>query len=476
MAARAEPSPASRPDPGAAALFGCFAGLLAAALLAHQLWWNGFEVRSLHFAVVLAALWTIGRPTSVVAFLVMLAAEAVSVGLEMPAVHSHKLLGLVLAVAVLAYAAVTIARTRRLPGPGELFTAVAPFLRLGLLVVYGSAAVSKLNSGFFDPATSCAVAMSARISWFDPSLLDGAVPAAAAIWATVLVELALPVLLAVPRTRLAGLALGAGFHAVLALAGNVPFSALVLAFYVAFLPAGAPARVLAATSSHAGLVASAGRVRRLAGSRGAFALMAGAWLAAAAGLDGERALAAALIGDGTRIAFVVAVLAAAAVLVAAFARGGPSVPPARSPRPLHPVFAAGLAILVLNSLSPYLGFKTESSFTMFSGLQTEAGQWNHRVIPEAVRVLPYQDDLVRVVASSDPRLARRGRNGRLLVRYELERYLRLRPDARATVAPASRPGAGSRAAASAPATSLGTRIVDRVAKFRDVRPPGRRGC
>ena len=50
------------------------------------------------------------------------------------------------------------------------------------------------------------------------------------------------------------------------------------------------------------------------------------------------------------------------------------------------------------------------------------------------------------------------------MRYELERYLRLRPGARAAVAG---PPAG---------TSSVTPLIDRVAKFRDVRAPGRPGC
>ena len=47
-------------------LFGGFALLLAISLILHQVWWDGFEVRSPHFLVILAALWTVLRPTSVV--------------------------------------------------------------------------------------------------------------------------------------------------------------------------------------------------------------------------------------------------------------------------------------------------------------------------------------------------------------------------------------------------------------------------
>ncbi len=73
MSAEAGPSSPSRAD--AAALFGCFVVLLAAAIVLHQLWWNGFEVLSPRFVVVLAALWAALRRSSVARLLIMLAAE-----------------------------------------------------------------------------------------------------------------------------------------------------------------------------------------------------------------------------------------------------------------------------------------------------------------------------------------------------------------------------------------------------------------
>ncbi len=84
------------------------------------------------------------------------------------------------------------------------------------------------------------VVSSRQVCWFDPSLLDGSWRIEPAIWGTVEVEVALPILLAARRTRIVGLVVGGGFHTVLALAGNVPFTALAFAFYVAFLPLDTP--------------------------------------------------------------------------------------------------------------------------------------------------------------------------------------------------------------------------------------------
>ncbi|MBA3509638.1 MAG: hypothetical protein H0T19_06055, partial [Thermoleophilaceae bacterium] len=78
--------------------------------------------------------------------------------------------------------------------------------------------------------------------------------------------------------------------------------------------------------------------------------------------------------------------------------------------------------------------KTESSFTMFSNLHTEQGSWNHLLIPEAVRVFPYQDQLVRITASNDRALEASTQDGTRLVRFDLEGYLRSHPGTTASYA------------------------------------------
>ncbi len=461
---------------GATWLFGLFALAFAVSLIFHQLWWEGFEVLSVHFLVVLAALWSILRPTSVARFLAMLAAKVLSVALDMPEVGSHTLLVLVSGACVLAYVAWTSLPTRRLPDPGALFERIAPFLRVQLLVVYAAAALAKMNSGFFDPDISCAVSLSTRIAWFDPSLLAGSWRVAPAIWGTVLVELALVVLLAVPRTRVLGLAVGGAFHAVLALAGNVPFSALALALYVVFLPADTAGRLRAVAAVRPALGRWARRAQRAAGSRAAFPVAVGCWLVAAVVFSLEPAAGRVLISNGTRILLVALMLGAAVVLALGLARGRPWNHPPGSLRLGHAVFAVGIGLLVANSLSPYLGLKTESSFTMFSNLHTEAGYWNHAFIPEAVRIFEPQDRLVRVTDSNDPALERRTRDGARMVRFELERYLRLHPGTRATYVTTGATGGTVRTTGSHLAAPWAVALLDRVAKFRDVRLPQRGWC
>ena len=450
--------------------FGLLAFLLALSLLLHQIWWDGFELSGPHFVVVLAAWAVLLRPTSVGRLVAMLAAEVLAVARDMPGAGSHTVLVAVCGAAVLAYTGWTMRSTRRLPEAGALFEQIAPFLRIGLLVLYAAATLAKLNAGFFDPAESCAAALSRQIAWFDPSLLDGTWRLVPAIWGTVLVEAALPVLLAWPRTRVAGLAIGTAFHLVLALAGNVPFSALVLALYVAFLPAGVAARGSVVVLARRPAWTHGARVGRWA-RPAALALLVAGWGLGALAARAAPASAQEAIGYGTRL--VVVVVAAVILAVAVRRRGARRTPEPLGLRPGHPVFVVAIALLVANGMAPYLGLKTESSFTMFSNLQTEAGYWNHAFIPEAVRVFTYQDQLVTVTASGDPSLLRRSRFGTRIVRFELERHLRRKNGVRASY----RDGSGRVFTAGAASDGGGVSfLIDKVAKFRDVRAPGRRGC
>ena len=223
------------------------------------------------------------------------------------------------------------------------------------------------------------------------------------------------------------------FHVVLALAGNVPFSALALALYVVFLPPDAPARLSALIAGSRGVGRWAMALRGWTRSPAAFPVSVGCWLAGAATFTDAPADRPALIAYGTRLVLV-AVLVAGILFVLGLARGGSQGHEPGSLRLGHPIFGLGILLLAVNSVSPYVGLKTESSFTMFSNLHTEQGSWNHLLIPEAVRVFPYQDQLVRITASNDRALEANTQDATRLVRFELERYLRSHPGTTASYA------------------------------------------
>lgn len=424
--------------------FGLLSALLALSLLLHQLWWDGFEVTSAHAVVVLAATWVLVRPTSVPRFVAMLLAEVVAVGLDMPFVGTHTLLVLIVAGAVVAQLGWATVRARAVPSPPEAFAAIAPFLRVSLIVTYAFAALAKLNTGFLDPVVSCAASMSRQVAWFDPSLLDGTWRVGPAIAGTVAVEAALPVLLAIRRTRLVGVLLGGAFHVVLALAGNVPFTALAFALYVVVLP----------SDGLRGITPPRPAVRVVV----AVVFLVG-WVGGHLATAVDPAAVTAGIATGTRVVVVLLALVCGGVLLASrLSADGPPTYPTGSLRVRPPLLVAATVLLVVNGASPYLGLKTDSSFEMFSNLRTEPGAWNHVLIPEAVRIFGYQEP-VRVIRASDPSIAGRAR----VVIFELDRALRARPGSTASYLVDGDPR--PRTAGPLPP---GATWAERIAVFRDL--------
>jgi hypothetical protein len=106
-------------------------------------------------------------------------------------------------------------------------------VRLQALVIYGAAAIAKLRGDWLDGST---IAHLARAGLVDRRLVE-AVGAPAIAVAAVAVELALVPLLAIRRTRLAGISLALAFHAVTGatmLLSTFPWTMAVL--LVAFAP------------------------------------------------------------------------------------------------------------------------------------------------------------------------------------------------------------------------------------------------
>jgi hypothetical protein len=90
-----------------------------------------------------------------------------------------------------------------------------------------------------------------------------------------------------------------------------------------------------------------------------------------------------------------------------------------------------VALLVVNVMSPYIGLKTTSSFTMFSNLGTEGGATNHMFIPR-LSLFGYQDDVIQPIQSSNPVLTQHISNGEWLTYHEFRRILQADPHASVT--------------------------------------------
>ena len=148
---------------------------------------------------------------------------------------------------------------------------------------------------------------------------------------------------------------------------------------------------------------------------------------------------------------------------------------------ISPVQVLLVVLICLNGLSPYLGVKTTTSFSMYSNLRTE-GSSNHLLIPKgAIQLWNEQDDLVEILESTHPELRALAETGARSTFFELRRrYANQRREGPADV-PITYLRKGLRHAV--PAGGQDVELVRepgwverKLRHFRDVPPPGVNSC
>lgn len=392
-------------------------------MLLHQASYAEWSADPVDLALTLLACAVVLRPSWTTPFALLLAAQVVDLGLELPWVSNHWLFAACAAATILAARA-----WRRVSNPGRatdrdaLFDSTAPWLRLQLLVLYAFAVLHKLNADFLDPDTSCAAVHSDALVEALGLPLPAAATRQAAIALTLAVEAAVPLGLVFRRSAVPAMLLGGVFHGAIGLNLDVApfydFSAVVFACYVLFLPDDFPEALRRRVDELGARPRRALRALRRA-------LVAAGLLGVLAGIGlGEGA---SLPGNATRAlwALYTAGLMALAVLGQrrSTARGRPRLLGAPAALALFP------SLLVLNGLCPYLGLKTETSFAMFSNLRTEGELGNHLLLRRAPRLAAFQEGLVKVLDSSDPGLSRFARSPLLFVFFEFRDQASRRPEA-----------------------------------------------
>jgi hypothetical protein len=303
--------------------------------------------------------------------------------------------------------------------PHPLEPSRAP-LCLALLLVYWLSVLHKLNYDFIDPATSCASYMYRRVVQALPFLPRGIWAEQAAIWGTLLAEATLPVLLLWRRTWQVGLVAALSFHLMLAFdptPGIYSFTGLLFALFVLVLP---DVFVSAAREELQALVARVG-ARRLRLARGAALLVLALVLAHGATRNDGWAFRA---GFYFFLIWAVVVAAGYSIAMSRVPEAGVAPPLAWRELARAPVWAWMVpALVLLNGFNPYLGLRTQLSFSMFSNLRTEGGLSNHWFMPRLISLGHYQEDLVEIIASDDAELAEYQNKQLLLPYFEFRRMV-----------------------------------------------------
>lgn len=389
--------------------FAMFAVLYAAWLLIDMSMPNWLRPKTALILIPLCMA-VIARPNNVYLVLAMMAA---SVGVQWIKAPFHVNIGFIafyVGMCVLLAAAAFLLKNRRMPTTTDIEPLAFPAIRLGVIMVWLFAVLHKTNWGFLTPETSCAVVHYRMLMTKLPFLPDPVgVTGHVICWFTWVMELSVFVLLTlgwlkIPSRRVltVGLVVALLFHYGMSFNGHQFFSTMALSSYIPFLPENFHRSIKAG-------VARAMRSRRAWLMKG-FILFVLGWLQLFAlqmlglavwklTIDAGRQIEPGIYWEGW---ILFNFMAAPIVMLGYFFF--------TYRRRQQPNMLAGhrmalwvwplVALVILSSMSPYLGLKTGNSFAMFSSLLTEGEYWNHCFMPKSMRIFHYQDNMVTVLDTS----------------------------------------------------------------------------
>jgi len=270
--------------------------------------------------------------------------------------------------------------------------------------MYLWAVIQKLNWDYFNIDVSCAAQLHREIAAYFGGLVPTA-PWALKVTAvgSLLFELGIPLLLFFRRTRLAGYAVAIGFHLWLSIhpaAGIFSFTSLILALLIFFLPLswGAQLQVLWNTQLHWLGRGEIERGRRRARSLVLAGFFVTLIIQISLYLMIERSYA--VFFKANRVGFFTfftwACWIGTCYLIAGWKAG--RADRALPNRARWNLAWVGLIPILLNGVYPWLGGRTQTSFSMYSNLRTEA-EGNHMFL-RRIDLFKLQTDMVEVLESA----------------------------------------------------------------------------
>jgi len=408
--------------------------LLLHMLMTHQIWLASVDKIETWLASLslLSAFFLVLAPASLSCFCLAVSSHLIYEIYTMPTLPNHIFLSMFMELTALGISSSDfffIAESKK--RKAAIYQKLRAFLGLEIMLMYFFVVFHKLNWDFFDQDVSCGalfyqdivayIAIIPNFTWFHFY----------AACAALLSEIAIPILLIFPSTRLVGILLGASFHLMLALHPNnyvYSYTALMLASFSLFLPNGFWNKL------H-----NAWQKSSWKDTQGNIVLLLVLCLATLISVYLSMMVKGIAFGDTT------AELASRYLLranrIALYLLGGFSIAafiyitwkkdkkislyyptaraffkPANSPLLILP------ALMILNGFSPYFGLKTTTVWSMFSNLHTENKYTNHMLMPVNYRLAVYQDDLIEILETNDPTLQSYIDHNMLITAFELRRY------------------------------------------------------
>ena len=374
----------------------------------------------LHTVVFATAVSLLFKPSSS-ARLVLMSGVSVIVGIiQMPITPNHNMIFFMVDMAIVL--AIGLEAFSRSPGGKPWFIVAEPFLRIALLVTYGSAVIAKMNSGWTDLSVSCSTTMPAKefawlpfdIPWESMWIMPVAVAG---------VELLVWLLPLFRPIRPYALVLAVVFHASLSLtpvSQGLGFSFLLFALLTLYLPDEAQTAIYAKSRQVVATIKERKLLATVVYSVVTFAIFIA--------INSFLITGSPVLGFFRYIPSLLLLFVFGGV-IAIYAlryRKSEQVRPAVAIR--HWTQLVLLIIILLNSLGPYLGFKTYATMTMYSNLVVEEQSSNHLFIP-SIPVSNLAYDTVEIIDSSNRKLKAYSQLGYKVTWHELRRELADDPSA-----------------------------------------------
>jgi len=411
--------------------FKLFSCLWALSVLFHMANRGIYDTKLIYALLSLASIFVVFKPGNFFGFVTLLSLQIYDLVYAMPEVPNHLLFAGIVSLTILQALFYLIFKNKSFQiNQDEWFKTFAPIIRIEVIILYFYAVFQKLNSGFFLPEVSCA----SDLLYAQPlpsfiSLTPNLVSFNA--YFTLIIEGGIPVLLFFKRTRHWGILLGLIFHTILSYStfnGFYDFSSMVFAAYLVFASpqlssfiAGQWAKLKKITS--ATTIHSEFNYMKLF-------LLVGGFLGGLAlihvlnkKLFDFHAFHLYFFWTGYSLIYI-------GLFLTFMFREAINYKEADKPfRLMHWSFVIFPVVVFINGMSPYLGLKTEHSYSMFSNLRTEGGISNHYIMPASLQIFDYQKDLVEIISSSDAKLQELADTNNLMVFFSFKDHVaRMRPE------------------------------------------------
>lgn len=336
--------------------------------------------------------------------LVFVAALAKAAYFAIPVIPQGYLLGALTTILLLFAVGRLLFGTPAMAGGESYYGKVAPVLRVAVAIMYAWAGTQKLNWDYFDPSVSCATKLHLEIAaYFGPLVPTGSWTHVLVAVVSLILEFGIPILLFFSRTRYLGFVCAVVFHLWLSIhpaAGIYSFTSLILAILILFVPVNMGVELQRLWDAQLRKVGGGDIDRGRARTRNLVIGVFFVTLVTQATLYLTIARSYEVFHTANRISFF-SFFAWGLWIGGSYLIAGWRAKMSDSPLPNHavPTIAwVGLIPVILNGVWPWIGGRTQTSFSMYSNLRSEEAG-NHMFL-KRIDLFKLQTDMVEVLTSS----------------------------------------------------------------------------